>query len=88
MRWRDALRTVLWPYGRRWEQPPGDFCGLPPWRSVRPRERQAVKAGDACTSCGHPLEAAAGLRESARVEGAAWWCRRCGTQFREIEPGG
>jgi hypothetical protein len=84
MSWRDALRTVVWPYGRR-TQRPGDFCGLPPRRSVRPRESLAVKAGDACTACGHPLEAAAGLGESVRVEGAAWWCARCGMQFREGE---
>jgi hypothetical protein len=82
MRWRDVLRTVATPYGRG-PSPPGDFCGPPPRSSVRPRERVVVKAGDACTSCGYPLEPIAKLQESVRVEGAAWWCARCGLQFRE-----
>jgi hypothetical protein len=66
--------------------PPGyDWCSRPPRESVRRREKIAVKAGDACTSCGRALLPIARLEESVRVEGAGWWCGWCGMQFREGE---
>ncbi len=77
MRWRDLL------FRRPGET--GDWCGLPPRGSVRPHEKIAVKDGEACTACGHRLEPAAGLAEHVRIEGAAWWCARCGMQYREGE---
>ena len=86
MRWRDVLRTVAIPY-RRPPRPPGDFCGPPPRGSVRARPRLAVKAGDACTSCGHSLVPIAELQESVRVAGATWWCARCGMQYHEADTG-
>jgi hypothetical protein len=82
---RRAFRAAMFPRVGRGTRLPGDFCGPPPRGSVRPRERLVVKAGDTCTACGQPLEPVVKLQESVRVEGAAWWCARCGQQFREGE---